>query len=488
VAFLAQIYIFCVDSDEELGPSINADYYSFEGYAPNLSRCYTCSGVGQCNRGVCECDTVLYTNALFNNLTGDGTFPDLVTFFGPACESRHGLWTRPFFLAQVGIGVILFVHIAFTLAFTFWLYYYRDNKYVVATNPAFGVLTIFGLVCGIIAEIYGMDQVTRVSCRMFFSFALVSFSLIFGSILSKTWHKVQLFVETAKVNSEDNASLRLFSFALFYVGGNMVLLAIWYALFPVETEVSLPNADHLQIVVWCLVGDGFVVAEVIALYNFLFVIYGIRLANKLTRSVQLAKSLNDAVEVSYAIYHVTLIMAVAVPMLAIIRGTSPNLNYFTRCLLVGYLGISTTLFVYLKPAMNVFSPTVESSLSHDAAQVLAGRKATGTLKARRQSVQEEIQKLNLELDKCKKESSSLHANIQNLSDSIEAKQSALGIDPVKNMEAKKLNDEWKTKEFEAKKDIAKLRMRLKNRNRQTIQNPDQIKDAAAKISRAVAGV
>jgi hypothetical protein len=121
-------------------------------------------------------------------------------------------------------------------------------------------------------------------------------------------------------------------------------------------------------------------------------------------------------------------------------------------------------------------------------EVLAGRKATGTLKARRQSVQEEIQKLNLELDKCKKESSSLHANIQNLSDSIEAKQSALGIDPVKNMEAKKLNDEWKTKEFEAKKDIAKLRMRLKNRNRQTIQNPDQIKDAAAKISRAVAGV
>ncbi len=103
-------------------------------------------------------------------------------------------------------------------------------------------------------------------------------------------------------------------------------------------------------------------------------------------------------------------------------------------------------------------------------------------------MQEEIQKLNLELDKCKKESSSLHANIQNLSDSIEAKQSALGIDPVKNMEAKKLNDEWKTKEFEAKKDIAKLRMRLKNRNRQTIQNPDQIKDAAAKISRAVAGV
>ena len=199
--------------------------------------------------------------------------------------------------------------------------YFRNHRVIKASSPCINNIILLGTFLGFISIIlivlmatnYLNDQVRSLFCNMSVWLVNLTFTIAFGSLLTKTWRVYAVFRNPwtkHRIYKDPILLLVIIGMVLF----ESTVLITWTVIAPMSlTKLYISSPDITIEIAFCKVGDyGEIFIIILLVYKTLLILLGCFLALK-TRRIKY-QLFNDSKYIAMAIYGLFLTNMIGVPV------------------------------------------------------------------------------------------------------------------------------------------------------------------------------
>eukprot|EP00455_Lapot_gusevi_P046201 TRINITY_DN6039_c0_g1_i5.p1 TRINITY_DN6039_c0_g1~~TRINITY_DN6039_c0_g1_i5.p1 ORF type:complete len:305 (+),score=107.59 TRINITY_DN6039_c0_g1_i5:94-1008(+) len=197
-----------------------------------------------------------------------------------------------------------------------FFYKFRENKLIKAVSPTFIMVTLFGCMLALCLPIFwnSVEDLDVNWCHVFPAIGGISFALVFGSLIAKTWRLYSIFWSN-KLAASNITDKTLFSIIAAVLGVEVVLVLIWRWAQPMG-DMRIHDVTDTYDVPVCVAPnskDAVNSTTLIIFFIIQFLIMGVGTALA-TKVRKLPDQFNETQSIVTCVYNVLIISVMCVPL------------------------------------------------------------------------------------------------------------------------------------------------------------------------------
>eukprot|EP00455_Lapot_gusevi_P056800 TRINITY_DN9525_c0_g1_i13.p1 TRINITY_DN9525_c0_g1~~TRINITY_DN9525_c0_g1_i13.p1 ORF type:complete len:469 (-),score=81.96 TRINITY_DN9525_c0_g1_i13:124-1449(-) len=299
-------------------------------FITNVSQCSReCSGLGKCLEAQCACQTPT-----------TGLFQGLPMIRGVDCtELRTVLDLSD--SARLTVYVLAGISVAVIIAVAIGIIAFRAYPIIRATSPIFGIMTCLGALVGVASVIVVVQPTTDQTCSGAVWLTSFTFIILFSSVFVKAYRIDRIF---------NHKGMEVVLLPDIELGGMMVVMLIldvgillaWQLMSPIQAHGYTLSTEWSARVV-CTSENSLFYSVIIYLYHGILLLWGLWLAVR-TRKVE--KNFNESRFIGLALYNLTFVCSIVIPILYVVGTTQYELTLLLRCISTLYVVVFTVLTLF----------------------------------------------------------------------------------------------------------------------------------------------
>eukprot|EP00455_Lapot_gusevi_P040994 TRINITY_DN4707_c0_g1_i4.p1 TRINITY_DN4707_c0_g1~~TRINITY_DN4707_c0_g1_i4.p1 ORF type:complete len:707 (-),score=199.13 TRINITY_DN4707_c0_g1_i4:156-2276(-) len=283
------------------------------------------------------------------NYRGMATCPPNFQLQSGSCvpSKIYTLWRPPLGL-RVAFLVIASLLIIVCFGFFAFFYKFREQKLLKAVSPTFLMLTVVGFIFALLLPIFwnAVEDYDVHWCHIFTAFGGLSFSIIFGSLIAKTWRLYRIFWDTT-LETMNLSDALLFKIISVFMAVEVVLVIIWRWAQPMSYRIH-DVTDTYEVIV-CVApahrdSSEWAVMVIFFVIQLVLLISGSAMATKVRK---VPSEFNETGSIVSTVYNVTIISIICVPLHFALQNF-PLIDYIIINIGV-FLVVGTSLILLFAP-------------------------------------------------------------------------------------------------------------------------------------------
>eukprot|EP00455_Lapot_gusevi_P014944 TRINITY_DN1752_c0_g4_i1.p1 TRINITY_DN1752_c0_g4~~TRINITY_DN1752_c0_g4_i1.p1 ORF type:complete len:665 (+),score=107.85 TRINITY_DN1752_c0_g4_i1:1-1995(+) len=274
--------------------------------------------------------------------------------------------------ALVAVGTLSAIGAVFTCILLFLNYFFRQRSIIRMSSPRINNFILLGCLLSYVSCVMlGLDSQIWVNsfaslCSMQVWILCLSFSLAFGALFSKT-HRIYTIFANSHLQVSVISDRELILLVSGIVSIDCVILLFWTFLDGFNRSVSiLKDASYVDAsdmtkkimptLETCTSPHATTLAYILIIFKAFLLLVGVYLAYR-TRNVDIP-ALNDSRYIGFAIYNVSCICVVVLPVVYVLQ-QNPTIQYLVTSLGIFLATTSTLCLIFLPKLLAIYQQTDE---------------------------------------------------------------------------------------------------------------------------------